>query len=211
MTFNDAEKKVVETVANWSKEKSKLVIGIDGITGVGKTTIADYLKQNNSDILLIHIDDFMSPLDFRKDEVSKLKDPTDFFTHSWFEYKELREIIAQFRSGENNIYTTLAYRNGKKNVPIEFDLTKSILVLEGILLFHPELLDDVWDKRIFLDGDEQEIKERRIKREKERWGQSYMSEDEPTSWFRFILLGLKLYKEKYQPHKKADLHLHISI
>jgi len=114
MTFADAQKTVLEKVNTWTKEKDKLVIGIDGITGVGKTTIANYLEQNNPNILLIHIDDFMSPLDFRKDEVSKLKGPTDFFTHNWFEYNELRNIISQFRSGEIKCYKTLAYKKEKK-------------------------------------------------------------------------------------------------
>ncbi len=155
MNITEAGDEILKALNARSRDKSKLVIGIDGIPGDGKTSVADYIADNNSEILLIHIDDFMTSLEFRTEEGKRLDDPTDFFTHNWFEYKELREIITKFRSGKVQNYKTLAYRKGKRNVPVEYDLGKSVLIIEGVLLFHPELIDDVWDKRIFLDGNEE--------------------------------------------------------
>ncbi len=210
MNSNSAGDIILKELHELSQQNKKLVVGIDGITGVGKTTISNYIEEQNPHILLIHIDDFMTPLEFRTEEVQKLEDPIDFFTHNWFEYDDLRKIIDNFRTGEPNVFKTLAYRKGTRNVPVEYDMTKSILVIEGVLLFHPELIDDFWDYRIYLDGDEEEIRQRRVAREKERWGEKYISEDDQISWFRFILTGLKKYKQIYKPDEKADLLLEIT-
>ncbi len=209
MDTTEASKKILKVLEKWAEEKHKLVIGLDGITGVGKTTIAEYVANNNPKVELIHIDDFMTPLKFRENEINKLDDPTDFFIHNWFEYEDLRNIITKFRSGKIQKYQTLAYRNGKRDVPIEYDLNKSVLIIEGVLLFHAELIDDVWDKRIFLDGNEEEITKRRVIREKKRWGNKYIPESNSISWSRFILPGLKKYQELYKPKEKADLVLEI--
>lgn len=210
MDIIEAGNKVIQALDYWSKSKEKLVVGIDGITGVGKTTLAEYVTKNSSKVLLIHIDDFMTPLDFRTAEVKKLNDPTNFFIHNWFEYEDIRKLVKEFRSGRNQKFKTKAYHRGKRSVLIEYDLSKSILIIEGVLLFHPELIDDIWDMRIFLDGDEKHIKERRVSREKQRWGEKYISENDPISWSGFILKGLKQYQRIYNPRGKADLVLIIT-
>lgn len=200
---------IIKSLNEWSKNNRKLVVGIDGIPGVGKTTIADYIGNNNLSVLVIHIDDFMTPVEFRRAEIEKLNDfqqKIDFFTFNWFEYQDIKDIIKKFREGNQSIYKTKLYRNGERQEPAEFDLTKQILLFEGILLYHPDLLNSLWDKRIIIDGEEQIIKQRRMQRERERWSDKYISEDEdPNSWYKFILEGIKQYRSKYKPEEKADL------
>lgn len=213
MDINEAASKILSLIGEWSKNNQRLVIGIDGIPGVGKTTLLDRLTKQNSLIEPVYIDNFMSSIEFRKTEVVKLSDQNDlinFFIYHWFDYQDLTNLIEKFKSGKVKSLNTEAYRTGKRSVPKIYNLSKPILIVEGILLFHPKLLDGVWDKRIYLDGDEQQIKQRRVARERKRWGKSYISEDDPTSWLKFILEGIKQYQQKYNPKQRADLVLNIS-
>lgn len=72
-------------------------------------------------------------------------------------------------------------------------------------MFHPKLLNRLWDKRIYLDGNIEGIDARRIRREKERWGRDYFPETHPDSYFRQVVIALKKYREEYRPEKIADL------
>ena len=72
-------------------------------------------------------------------------------------------------------------------------------------MFHPKLLKHLWDKKIYLKGDLKKIDERRIKREKKRWGKDYFPETHPDSYFRQVIVALKKYQKQYKPDKSADL------
>ena len=80
-----------------------------------------------------------------------------------------------------------------------------VLVVEGVFLFHPDVLNDVWDKRIYLDTNEEKADERRIEREKKRWGKEYFDHNHPDSFFRLFKIAHKRYMELYNPKENADL------
>lgn len=81
------------------------------------------------------------------------------------------------------------------------------MIIDGIFMFDPAKLDHLWDKRIYIDGDEELIKKRRIEREKARWGERYFPEDHPDSHFRKVIEALKVYRNTCKPENKADLVL----
>ena len=43
----------------WGKQESKLVVGLDGYSGMGKTTAADLLKELLPKIEIIHMDEYV--------------------------------------------------------------------------------------------------------------------------------------------------------
>ncbi|MBI3442394.1 MAG: hypothetical protein HY007_01350 [Candidatus Sungbacteria bacterium] len=90
-----------------------------------------------------------------------------------------------------------------------FDLSKRIMVIEGVFMFHPQLLNDLWDKQIYLTGDIDKIDARRIKREQEKWGSDYFPETHPDSYFRQVTIALQRYIQQYKPEKVADLVLRV--
>lgn len=100
--------------------------------------------------------------------------------------------------------------SGKVNISKTYDFSKKIMVIEGVFMFHPELSrSKLWDKRIYLEGDLEKIKERRIKREKERWGENYFPETHPDSYFRQVIIALDRYIDLHHPEKVADLVLKV--
>src|ERR1700741_4735698 len=60
-------KKAHQAILSWAKHKEKLVVGIDGYTGIGKTTLINNLAKLNPEILVVNRDDFqISRTSFRK-------------------------------------------------------------------------------------------------------------------------------------------------
>lgn len=204
MNSQEASAVIVKSLQEWSSKSPKLVVGIDGTTAVGKTTILEQLSEK-IDVLPVHIDDFMLPISIRQTGLEHTSDPVSYFMRNWFDYQNLRRLIQAFIRDDEQPFKITSYRTGQNPVEIQYDLSRKILVLEGILLFHPEILDDVWHRRIYLNGDEKAIRERRIQREKQRWGEKYINEDDPKSFWSFIFKGLAKYNLEHNPKEKADL------
>ena len=51
------------------------------------------------------------------------------------------------------------------------------------------------------------VDERRVQREKAKWGRDYFPETHPDSYFRQVMIALKRYQELYKPEASADLVL----
>lgn len=188
----------IEKIREWSANRDKLVVAIDGYTGVGKTTLLDNLVKLNPEIVAVHWDDFIKP--------GKSADPKAF---SYIDHEKVEEVINDFRQ-QNGIYQTKIYNphTGEVDTPIEYDFSKKILVIDGVFMFHPDILNHLWDKRIYVDGDTEEIDRRRVIREKARWGDKYFPETHPDSIFRKVTTNLKRYRAEHKPEEKADLILY---
>lgn len=186
-----------EKIKEWASGKTKLVVAIDGYTGVGKTTLLDNLVKLNPDIVPVHWDDFIKP--------GKSVDPNEF---SHVDHNKVEQVIADFRN-QDGIYQTKIFNphTGEVDTLVEYDFSKKILAMDGVFMFHPKLLDHLWDKRIYVDGNTDEIDRRRVAREKARWGDKYFPETHPDSLFRKLTTALKKYRAEYKPEEIADLVL----
>ncbi|MEK7621968.1 MAG: hypothetical protein AAB415_02200 [Patescibacteria group bacterium] len=189
-------------ISEWLVGKDKIVVAIDGYVGVGKTTLLENLVKINNDILPVHFDDFLYP---RKE----VREEIDFeLGYNFINYHEIEKLVNAFRISSEPYQTKIFNPDsGEVDIPIIYDFSKRILIIDGVRMFHPKLLNHLWDKRIYLDGDTEEIDKRRVAREKARWGDKYFPETHPDSHFRQITLALKQYRRKYQPEQKADLVL----
>ena len=61
-------KKINEKIRARAKGHAKLIVAVDGYAGSGKTTVADFIAKQNSDVLTVHLDDFIH---HRKDRERK--------------------------------------------------------------------------------------------------------------------------------------------
>ncbi len=199
-------------IESWSKENPKLVVAIDGYSGVGKTTISNELEKINTDILVIHQDDFLISKTELENLLQNTADKSLVFELKNIDSNKVIDIIKKYRSGEQ-LYETQVFNPVSGNIDIEktFDLSKKVLVIEGVFMFHPESLDGLWDKRIYIAGNLEDIDKRRVEREKKRWGKDYFPEDHPDSYFGQVIVALKRYMERYEPQGKADLVIDTDI
>lgn len=202
---NEIASEIHALISEWSKGRHKLVVALDGYTGVGKTTILNELSKLNPDILPVHMDDFiLPPAEFKKILAASTDHSVAFELHR-NDYAKIESLVNMFRAQEDPVEIFVANPvTGAIDVPTTFDCSKKIMIIEGVFMFHPKLLNHLWDKRIYLDGDTTNIDERRIAREKARWGEKYFPETHPDSFFGQVVIALKRYREEYKPEESAD-------
>lgn len=197
-----------QAIVEWSEGAEKLVIGIDGYPGVGKSTLASELLKLNDQILLVERDDFSTERTAFEAILAKAEDRTQAFEYDMNDLPRFRQFIVDYKTSSAT-RTNLGYNRvtGKIDVKKTYNFSKPILLVEGVFLFHAELTDDLFDRRIFLQGDLDKVAERRVAREKVRWGDEYFPEDHPDSYFRLAILAFDRYVETQHPEQRADLVL----
>src|SRR3989344_6451723 len=204
-------KKIDSKIKEWVRQRNKynrLVVVIDCYAGSGKASVADYLGKTNPDCLIVHLDDFVKHWRVRKRMMDTAKDRSKVFEYRWYRYDALERLVRKFMHAKKNSILLKVYDFDKNEFtsPRVFDLSKNILVIDGIFLLHPRhKRNALWQKRIFLNVNLKKADERRIAREKKKWGKDYLPEDNPDSYVRDFKIAYRRYLNRYQPNQKADL------
>ena len=127
-----------------------MVIGIGGARRAGKTTLAErlkqYFQQEGKPTTILHQDEFVFPIE----QIPRINDLVDWECPASIDFRKLRQAIEE--------------RLGRFRV----------VLVEGLLAFADPAVDELYDKKIFLDIDEATFRER--KASDRRWGM------EPT-WY----------------------------
>ena len=126
-------------------------MGIDGVDASGKTTLAgelaDELEKSSRPIIQASVDDFHNTKSIR---CAKGENSPEGYYYDSFNYKAMTEVLLDPLSSGKVQYKTAIfdYRTNLEVVlPIETADRDSILVMEGIFLFRPELIN-YWDIKI---------------------------------------------------------------
>lgn len=191
MTEKNSQIEISEKIKKWLKEKNALVVGIDGYSGAGKTALLRSLADRGSFIQPIFMDDFASTANTKEQLLPQIESNSLELNLQWAPpdgLEKLRKVITDFKSTEKGVRA---------------------LVVEGVFLFHPNVLNDLLDKRIYLDSDKEAADKLRVTREKERWGEKYFPESHPDSFARLFKIAHKRYEELYQPRKHTDLIINV--
>ncbi len=198
---------ICQKIKVWKKDHARLTIIVDGYAGSGKTTVGNFIAKHDKDVLSIHLDDFINHWKARKQMIEKAKYKSKVFEYHWYRYDDLERLIKAFLSGKNSIkFKTYNYEKNNFGPKQTFDLTKKVLVIDGIFLFHPKhALTKYIHKKIFLDVDFAKADKKRIAREKKKWGKNYLPDDHPSNWVRYFKQAYRRYIKKYAPKKRVDL------
>ncbi len=200
-------KKINRKIQVWTKDHAKLVVAIDGYAGSGKTTVADFIARQNPEVLVIHLDDFINHWKKRKQMIEKAVDKSKVFEYNWYRYNDLEKLVNNFKTKNNGVikFKTYNYDKNEFDPKRPFDLTKKILVIDGIFLFHSKhKINKLWDKKIYLNVDFAKADKKRIAREKKKWGKDYIPENHPDNWIKHYKEAYCRYIEKYKPKEKSD-------
>lgn len=195
-------KKINKAISVWLKDNSKLVVAIDGYAGSGKTTVADFMAKQNHNVLVVHLDDFIHHWKNRKKMIDRAKDKARVFEYDWYRYNDLEKIIKEFKiKNKKSIkFKTYDYDQNEFGSPKSFDLTKKVLVIDGIFLFHSgHKISQMFDKTIYLKIDFAKADKLRIAREKKKWGKNYLPENHPDNWTRYYKQAYHKYVKEHKP------------
>ena len=142
-----------------------IVIGIAGGSGSGKTTLADKIIEHfGDDIAIVHHDNYYRGYkDLSYEERSKIN-----FDHpDSFETDLMIEDIKRLKNGEAvecPVYDYTIHNRSSETVNIA---PRSIILIEGILIFSDIRLCNLMDIKIFVDTDADIRLIRRIRRDME--------------------------------------------
>lgn len=130
-------------------ENRPYVVAIDGLSGAGKTTLVNELKETLDNIVIIHIDDHIVVKSKRYDTGQE----------QWFEYYQLQwdtEFLREhlFQKIQQNISSlTLPFYQSDEDTHINKTInlsTNNIVIIEGVFLLREEW-KHFYDYIVFLD------------------------------------------------------------
>ena len=153
--------------------KDILVIGIAGGTGSGKTTLMDNLiRQFSEDVTILSHDNYYK----RHDELTyEQRCLLNYDEPAALETDLMARHLDALRHGQAidcPVYDFTQHNRSDETIRLE---PKSVIIVEGILIFENQELRDLMDIRIFVDTDADVRLCRRIKRDVEKRGRSLES------------------------------------
>ncbi len=155
------------------RDSNIMIIGIAGGTGSGKTTLAAHIAEEFGDRVAVITHD--SYYRAQNDKTFEERCKTNYDHPDAFETELLCEHIRALLSGQAvdvPVYDYTVHNRASSTTRVE---PKTVIVLEGILLFSDKRLRDCMDLKIFVDTDADERILRRILRDTEERGRSLES------------------------------------
>ncbi|MFA5792624.1 MAG: cytidylate kinase family protein [Candidatus Gracilibacteria bacterium] len=203
------QKELIERISKFIlkvKKNHPIRIGIDGVDASGKTTLAnalaDFFKTQNQDVIRASIDGFHNPKSIRYQKGHN--SPEGYYQDSFNNQAIINNLLAPL--GKNG---DLKYRKAifdfrtdtEVTSPVETARPTSILIMDGVFLFRPELIK-YWDFKIFIEADFAITIKRAIKRDGYYLGSKQEIIDKYNE--RYIP-GQKLYLKEANPKELANL------
>lgn len=179
---------LVILINSLSKKQSTLLIGIDGCGGSGKSTLANKLREECSNVTVIHMDDFYLPSYQRiKEEPKKKPIGADFDWKRLLE--QVLEPISQKKEGYYQRYDWNTDELAEwHTVPIG-----GIVIIEGVYCIRKELASK-YDYRIWVDCSRETRLLRGLKRD---------GEEARDIWINDWMISEDIYVKKQEPLKRA--------
>lgn len=184
----------------------KTVIGIEGYSAAGKTTLLNYVGSLRPGILTVEIDDFLAPAHEREAVRVPWLEP-DWRKAPWFRYNVLEELLKRYEESDLP-YTAPIYNRKSKEFDGEkdFDLSKTTLVAEGIFLMHTPLANRL-DYLVYVDVPFHIADQR-------RWERHMQREPNPDrvkhlAWVEGFIKLYSEYLDTQKPQERADLVINV--
>lgn len=151
--------------------KRTIIVGIAGASGSGKTLVANTICEDlgNDHVVFIPEDAYYRDLSSMPKTV---RDGMNFDHPEAFEHELLHDHIKNLRDGKSIDLPVYDYSTHTRTDQTVAREPRTIIILEGILLFTDEHLRDLMDVKIFIDTPLDICLTRRIKRDLEERGRS---------------------------------------
>lgn len=148
--------RILKEIEKTILQKGRITIAIDGPCASGKTTLANYLSDK-IDAQVIHMDDFFLPFDMRTEK--RLSQAGGNVHYERF----ADEVVNVIKNGKSFKYGVFDCHTGNVINSEPISPLKNIII-EGSYSLHPEISDDIYDLKIFLEVDGETQLERILNR-----------------------------------------------
>jgi uridine kinase len=126
-------------------ETRPVLVGIDGLGGAGKTTLADSIAEARPDVQVIHGDDFYGPEERDWRSWTARQGYQRYFDHE----RLSAELLEPLRHGRPARFRR--YDWGEKTLGEWVDVAPhGLVVVEGVYLLRPQLRQ-AWDLSVFVE------------------------------------------------------------
>ena len=189
MTPEDAVRAACEFL-NARRASGRLIVGIDGAGGAGKSTLASGISDAFAGrVAIVKCDDFDRPLVDAK--YSRLT-PEEAY-ENYFDWWRLRdEVVMPLRAGKHARYQRYDWSTDRFAEWIEIE-PREIVLVEGVFSMRPELRV-LLDVAIFIETPRDERMRRMLARPRAS-----------TSWMDLWMAAEDWYLEHIAPNHQADL------
>jgi len=182
-------------------------VALDGVDGVGKTTLADELvvplRRLGREVVRASIDGFHNP---RNTRYARGADSAEGYYLDSFDYGALESSLLQPLGGGRAFRTAVFdYRvDAPVDVPPRPAPADAILLFDGVFLQRPEL-DGCWDVAIWVDAPFEVTVARAVTRDAARGGDS---DGTRRKYRERYVPGQQIYMSRCRPRERADIVLH---
>lgn len=177
----------------------RLMIGIAGGTGSGKTTLTKRVAEHfGDDVVVVYHDDYYKAHDeLTYEQRCQLNyDSPDAFDNELF-----IQHLKMLKNGEDVLCPVYDYTVHNRSGETKVIHPKKVIVVEGILIFHDPRVCELMDIKIFVDTDADVRVLRRIKRDIRDRGRTL--ESVTQQWLTTVKPMHELYVQPSR--KRADI------
>jgi uridine kinase len=185
-------------VTDSTRLSNTFILGVAGGSGSGKTYFAKELKDALGDFAtIVYQDNFYHDQSHRFDHDGG---SVNFDHPESLDLKLLAECLAELKTGKPTkipIYDFKTHGRLKEHL---FVAAKKIVIVDGILIFHPDFLRAQFDEMIFFDTPESLRYERRLERDVKERGRT------PEGVMAQFLKQVKPMHDQFVEPSKAHAH-----
>ena len=180
-------------------KKIKLIVGITGGSGVGKTTLINQLyNEFQGKITTLSLDNYYKP---KSEQIVDENDVTNFDLPTALDTKQLEadlNLLLANKTVKQKVYT---FNNPDKEDDFLLIEPNEILIIEGLFVMHYPFVKSKLDYSVYLSVDREKQLERRLKRDMTE--RNYTKESILYQWNNHVIPSYDNYVRPYK--KEADL------